>query len=190
MQNANDNNMINNFNNFNINNDINNNDNNDDNNNDNRLYSEIRSDIVKKFKMYKRRIINEIPELLLHKKNVNINFSDNQIELSNLYKTINIQVIINDTYPWKPPPIQLNSILYSEYIKSNLISDTHICLHCESITNKQKWSPSIKVIALFNEIEKFIDYKQYMINMILVKKIKNNFLVDDIPLETYFHYEK
>ena len=170
MQNANDNIMMNNLN---INNDNSNNDNNDNNNdnnnNNNKRYSETRSDILKKFKSYKRRIINEIPELLLYKKNVNIKFSDNQIVVSNLYKTINIQVIINDNYPWKPPHIQLNSILYSDYIKSNLISNTHICLHCESITNKYKWSPSIKLITLFNEIEKFIDYKQYMVNLIFVK---------------------
>ena len=96
MQNANDNIMMNNLN---INNDNSNNDNNDNNNdNNNKRYSETRSDILKKFKSYKRRIINEIPELLLYKKNVNIKFSDNQIVVSNLYKTINIQVIINDNY--------------------------------------------------------------------------------------------
>ena len=114
--------------------------------------------------------------------NINNNTNNNN---TNNNTNININISLTSTYPWKPPTVRLNNILYSEYIKSRLSIASPICLHCKSLTNKLIWSPSIKLSRFIGEIEKMIDYKQACIIMIMVKKIKEKYLVGDIPIEKY-----
>jgi hypothetical protein len=148
---------------------------------------------ISKQSIFKRRFINELPLLINCYNTLSIDFSEDEIVLKKQYNNnntnnntnININISLTSTYPWKPPTVRLNNILYSEYIKSRLSIASPICLHCKSLTNKLIWSPSIKLSRFIGEIEKMIDYKQACIIMIMVKKIKEKYLVGDIPIEKY-----
>ena len=141
-------------------------------------------DNIKNLPIYKRRFIHELTEILNNNINNSIEFFDDKIEFKTYYKKIYILIILTKDYPWKPPEIKLNNILYIDYIKSSLLfNKLGVCYHCTGITNKKNWSPAIRLYELIIEIKKLIDYKQELISLLLIKKIKKKYLVDDIPLE-------
>lgn len=146
-------------------------------------------EVIKNLPTYKRRFINEIPEILDNNiEDINISFNTDNIILCLLYQNINIKININNNYPWKPPTIILNNTRYAKYICSNIKSHggDFKCLCCLSVTCFNNWSPAIHLIRVLDEIKENIILKQNIIYLIYIKKIKKQYLVDDIPLEIYF----
>lgn len=162
--------------------------------------------------IYKRRFVNELPDLMNYP--ITIELSDNIIYIKFVHKNINVVIYITNNYPWKVPKIKLNNISYSNYIKSNILinkfmcldcnllysdyiklnlSNIHYlsgqnnkCLHCKSVTNIFNWYTTRKLYEVIDEIYKYIDYKQQSTIMIMIRVIKRKYLNYDIPIENFF----
>lgn len=81
---------------------------------------------TEKLPIFKKRFINEMPQLI--KYSISIDVSEDIISIMYYYKKINITIQITTDYPWKPPLILLNNIVYSDYIKSNLLIKNLECM--------------------------------------------------------------
>jgi ubiquitin-protein ligase len=109
------------------------------------------------------------------------------------YKYNNYCFILNDNYPFKPPNLLINGISYKEFLINNSSKYRNIikkvsglqCLCCDNILCSDRWSPSITLIKIINEVNLFRTYKKCIINKIMADKIKNKYLIEDIDLDSW-----
>jgi hypothetical protein len=98
--------------------------------------------------------------------------------------------LITDTYPFYPPAVYINYLPYDKYkntdspyfINSLLKYKNFHCFCCESILNKNKWSPHYQLKSI---IEEFIEYKNICIEIshrTIVDVIKRKYLNKDINI--------
>lgn len=81
---------------------------------------------TEKLPIFKKRFINEMPQLI--KYSISVNITEDIISIMYYYKKINITIQITTNYPWKAPLILLNNVVYSDYIKSSLLIKNLECM--------------------------------------------------------------
>ena len=59
------------------------------------------------------------------------------------------------------------------------------CLCCNNILCKDRWSPSITLIKIINEVNLFRIYKKNIIYKIMADKVKEKYLIQDIDLDSW-----
>ena len=102
---------------------------------------------------------------------------------------INIVLNFSDMYPWKPPQININGHNYikllqiTEHWKLKYINSR--CLCCSSLMCISNWTPFKTISDILTEVCGNLDLKLKFNEIIHVKKIKNKYLIDDIPIEDY-----
>jgi len=109
------------------------------------------------------------------------------------YKYNNIYTIIySKNYPFSAPTVKINSKSYYSFLKLNNKS-LHIlksiyyinCLCCSSIICSNKWVPSYTINNIIQEIRKNKSFKRDIIYKIMINKIKNKYLIEDINLDAW-----
>tara|TARA_B100000927_G_scaffold37878_1_gene27115 strand:- start:275 stop:733 length:459 start_codon:yes stop_codon:yes gene_type:complete len=102
---------------------------------------------------------------------------------------INIVLKYPSDYPWKPPQIKVNGHNYIRLLqitqpwKHKYINTR--CLCCSSIMCISNWSPFKTVSDILTEVCNNLDLKLKFNEIRHVKKIKNKYLNNDIPIEDY-----
>jgi hypothetical protein len=133
---------------------------------------------------FKKRLTNEAPLLM---KKYPLAVLDFETRLAKLYidiSGINVCISFDFNYPFRPPKsITLNGVSYNRYLR--FPSRGHECTCCDSITCSGKWTPGFKSFHLLDEISENIYLKQKRTYLILIKIIKNKYLVSDIPIEDW-----
>jgi ubiquitin-protein ligase len=102
-------------------------------------------------------------------------------------------IILNNSYPFKQPSIQINFRPYSEFLKIRLPSFSEQlkkihkinCLCCSTITCGDNWSPAFTINHLIDEIRLLKSYKRDLINKLFADKIKLRHLIADINLDCW-----
>jgi ubiquitin-protein ligase len=111
----------------------------------------------------------------------------------NNYKYNEYCFILDNNYPFKPPKLLINNINYKKFCmrSSNLYYDLFYkisgirCMCCYNLLAYDKWSPGNKLVDVIKEINTFRQYKKNLIYKIMVDKIKNKYLINDIDLESW-----
>jgi len=158
----------------------------------------------------RKRIKKELQDFKQNCSSISVNYSDykynnhykvyekpllNITVMDKFYKNKNVySFMIDEYYPFKPPKIEINFINYSEFLRtsplfSKILHKIHNinCFCCSSITCLDNWSPSHTINHIILEIRKYKKYKKHLIYKILVDKIKNKYLIDDIDLDSWLY---
>jgi hypothetical protein len=109
------------------------------------------------------------------------------------YKYNNYCFIIDNNYPFRPPKLLINNIEYKKFLMNSTIKYRDIftkmsgrkCLCCDNILSNERWSPAITLIKIIDEINIFREYKKNIIYKIMIDKIKNKYLINDIDIESW-----
>ena len=91
-------------------------------------------------------------------------------------------IILNNSYPFKTPGVQINFRPYQEFLKVSspeYLKKIHKinCLCCSTITCGNNWSPAFTMNHLIEEIRRLKGYKRDIINKLLADKIKLRYLI-------------
>tara|TARA_B100000513_G_scaffold183486_1_gene103573 strand:+ start:633 stop:1166 length:534 start_codon:yes stop_codon:yes gene_type:complete len=131
-------------------------------------------------------IDNTIYFMLIKEKSNIINQTDN----GNIIVTVEMQ---NSNYPFSPPQkVLINGKNYLEYLRPNgptyHILEYFIgqkCLCCSTLMCKHNWGPQKNLKDILEEILKTFNLKQRIVEYLHAKKIKDKYLIDDIPIFEY-----
>jgi hypothetical protein len=101
--------------------------------------------------------------------------------------------IINEMYPFYSPLFYFNNEPYSHYLRvpSQRFSEHikkytgKVCFCCSSLSCKYNWSPAVKLRMFIDELNKIRQHKRNAAYKILADKIKDNYLIDDIDLDSF-----
>jgi hypothetical protein len=146
--------------------------------------------------IYEKRILNEVSDIFLNYNNVKLEYSDNRkIIITSKIKNYCIEIELEYSYPFIPPTVKIDNISSFEFYKLptmrmyNIMSDEKIsniiCFCCSSFLNKRNWSPCRKMTKIIDEIIYIINLKKKIYFSILIDKIKNKYLINDINLFQY-----
>jgi len=131
------------------------------------------------------------------------------ISQNNLYivngdkETINVTILdtnnfytfnITNNYPFHIPKIKINNSDYINFLRipslrfqQLLIKITGLnCLCCNSYICNGRWTPSMTLQHIIDEIKYFNKYKKNIINKFYADKIINKYLISDINLDIWF----
>ena len=101
---------------------------------------------------------------------------------------------ICEDYPFKPPSIFFQNRPYKEFLQiSHSPQELKLfkkisgldCLCCSSITCVGNWSPGYMMTNIIDEIRKIREYKRNVIIKIIADKIKKQYLIEDIELDSW-----
>jgi hypothetical protein len=143
---------------------------------------------------YIKRVKNECETLFPLVTDFKVSQNNHGIVLSfkktNNEKNIHYSFIIGNDYPFKCPDIIINGTNNQTFMK--LYVDRHIpflkqwkgieCFCCQSLFCSENWGPIISFKQIINEIEKVIQIKGGLVILILIEKIKKQYLINDIDL--------
>lgn len=112
------------------------------------------------------------------------------------YKNNNIYYIIfHKNYPFCAPTVKINFEYYFHFLNLNKLSlqilkkihyiNCLCCLCCSSILCSNNWVPSYTINNIIQEIRKNKLYKRDIIYKIMINKIKEKYLIDDINLDDW-----
>jgi hypothetical protein len=141
--------------------------------------------------IFQTRINNELKLLYKIYTKIDINLSENVITIYELpYK---YAFVVSELYPFVPPKIYYNDILYVDFLKTDfshfneILYDIHklSCLCCNSLICKGIWNVSFTLHDVIVEINKYTKYKRDVIYKIYADKIKSKYLINDINLDQY-----
>ena len=129
-------------------------------------------------------IIDHVVYFMIIKERNNI---INQIDDGNIVIAFEMQ---NSNYPFGPPKkVLINGKNYFEYLRPNGstydILEYFIgqkCLCCSTLMCRNNWGPQKNLKNILQEILKTFNTKQRVIEYLHVKKIKDKYLIDDIPI--------
>ena len=101
--------------------------------------------------------------------------------------------IFKNTYPFQPPKIYYNGNSYLDLLRITDNDERKIvrkykkkdCLCCESYNCGANWCPSIKLTNIIDEIRSVVQLKKAVVHILLADKIKENYLIDDIDINSY-----
>jgi len=101
--------------------------------------------------------------------------------------------ILNNHYPFRPPEIYLNNIMYSTILQMKSDYEKEMvkkikgqdCLCCYSVNCSANWSPAIKLYQIINEIKSTLKFKKDIINLMLAEKIKKQYNIPYAYIESY-----
>ena len=145
----------------------------------------------------RRRILKEFELLFNHENDFFLNTrfgkKHNTIIITiSLKKLYNVSFTMPPEFPFHKPIIKINEKPYHIYLlqdskKLNIyreyIIEKNKCLCCQTILCN--WTPILKLKDLLKEIQQNIEYFERYEEIIIAKKLKKIFLIDDIPLEKY-----
>jgi ubiquitin-protein ligase len=146
----------------------------------------------------KKRISREI--IILEEKHLSLFFyidDKNSLPvimiIDEKFKNDNIySIIFNNNYPFVAPIVKINFKSYYHFLKLNKLSlqilkKIHYkdCLCCDSILCSNNWGPTYTINNVIKEIRKNKSYKRDIIYKILINKVKNKYLIEDINLESW-----
>lgn len=150
-----------------------------------------------KFGGLRRRISREFEML---KKNgymsethdVNIEESDNIYKIT-ICKNFDFKLYefsIPKDYPFRPPKLNINHRLYSEYQKLGSVHFADAlykykgitCFCCESILCADNWGPQLTFMSIFDEVTKFRGYCEEISRRAIINVIKRKYLNNDINI--------
>ena len=125
------------------------------------------------------KYINDNKEILFELKTKNKN---------KIYK-----LILPITYPFSPPKILINGRPYIYTIQMPSTRFTEVlkklegkdCLCCDSKVCYSNWGPAITIQRLITEIEYNKNIMKRIVKYILLRTIKQKYLILDIPIEKY-----
>ena len=108
-------------------------------------------------------------------------------------KMQNYVFIIDRQYPFHPPRLVYNERPYSQFLRlpsqrfGNYLQKLFDknCLCCASLDCKYNWSPGVNLSIMINDVNKMRRYKRCVVHAILIDKIKDKYLIDDIDILTY-----
>lgn len=109
------------------------------------------------------------------------------------YKYNNYCFILDNNYPFREPKLLINNIEYKKFLMNGTIKYRDIftkmsgrkCLCCDNILSNERWSPAITLVKIVDEINIFRGYKKNILYKIMIDKIKNKYLLDDIDVESW-----
>lgn len=145
----------------------------------------------------RRRIKHEIQKLI--KQNICIeddikidkyNNIEYNIEFTNLHDNKNYKFIISNYYPFNAPKIYINDkyIIFNHQIKNLTFNKllkkyTGIeCFCCETIICGNNWTPSFTFTDILNDINKYRNTREQILNHIIVDVIKRKYLIGEINI--------
>ena len=146
----------------------------------------------------KKRISREI--IMLDEKYLSIFFYiDENMKLPVLmivdekFKNNNIySIIFNNNYPFVSPIVKINFACYYHFLKLNnlslqILKKIHYkdCLCCSSILCSNNWSPTCTINNIIKEIRKNKSYKRDIMYKIMMNRIKDKYLIEDINLDSW-----
>jgi len=157
----------------------------------------INSDNIKHAFILKR-LLRESRDYINKFISLSINTDNNENYLVYLkdntnYKYNNYCFILNCNYPFHPPKLLINNIPYKEFLINGSIKYRElftkmsglICLCCNNIMSREKWSPANTLLNIIDEVNLFRTYKRNIVNKIMADKIKNKYLIADIDIESW-----
>jgi len=120
-----------------------------------------------------RRVNNEIADLKLKNPNIEFNLikiSDLEYNLKFNFQGKELKIILDPSYPFKPPGLLVNGNDFFEIIRK---SDTTMikkiygfdCFCCESYLCSKNWSPSIRLDDIINQSLDLINKKMIVDNI-------------------------
>ena len=134
-----------------------------------------------KIPMFHRRLLKEKELLLLQYPTSNLTLYDDSAIIEIIINRITVRLKFPREYPFKLPICNLNNTSYLHYLKNK----SNICLCCSSLLCNYNWKVSMTSCDILNEISKNIRDKQNSSYLKLIKKIKEKYLISDIPIEEY-----
>jgi ubiquitin-protein ligase len=112
---------------------------------------------------------------------------DEKFKYNNIYT-----IIINNNYPFTAPIVKINFKSYYSFLKLNnkslhILKNIHYkdCLCCSSILCTNNWVPSYTINNIIQEIRKNKSYKRDIVYKIILNKIKEKYLIEDINLDNW-----
>jgi ubiquitin-protein ligase len=112
---------------------------------------------------------------------------DEKFKSNNIYS-----IIFNNNYPFAAPTVKINLKPYYDCLQLNnlslqILKKIHYkdCLCCNSILCSNNWSPTYTINNIIHEIRKNKSYKRDIIYKIIIDKVKNKYLIEDINLDSW-----
>jgi ubiquitin-protein ligase len=149
-------------------------------------------------KRIKNRIIKDLSALSNVSSSIMIHIDDNKnlpvitVE-DNQYNSYVYSFIIDNSYPFRPPVVMINSIPYINFCRINTVGFCNnlkkvggiYCFCCNSIIHSVKWSPTVKLSDIIMEIRNFKKMRRDVINKICADVIIRKYLNNDIYLYSW-----
>ena len=134
-----------------------------------------------------RRLLNEEKNLLINYPDSQLNLYEDYGTIDIIIKEIKIHLRFSEDYPFKPPTIWLNNIPYLTYLRSMFYKKGvfNNCPCCSSVLCGANWVPFHQSFRILDEIKENITNKQRKIYLLLIKKLKDKYLISDIPIEEF-----
>jgi len=150
-----------------------------------------------------KRIANEIQEMLPIYKSISVEYEENRATITIMKQqtvptpTPTIEFCIKEGYPFTPPTITItttmtNRIPYMTWLKTNSprihqtlkkITNTD-CLCCSTILCPNRWSPTMTLRNILQEIERTHQLKRKIKYILATKDIGKKFNLPEV-IETY-----
>ena len=153
--------------------------------------NEVTDNKWKKIGYCGNRISIEIGQLIYEFNNVKITKDEKNLnlEINVMNHIINIQ--LDKSYPFSYPDVLIDYknickfyILPSKRMNT-ILEFNKLCFCCETILNKNRWSPCMPLLRFINQIYKIIYIKKRIYFYIMIEKIKRKYLNPNIDLFTY-----
>jgi len=103
---------------------------------------------------------------------------------------------MTSTYPFSAPKIWYQSQPYLDYVRPNMARlaverewikrfTGNECFCCHTYNCSDNWAPSVTLQKIIDEIHQIKEYKRILIYKLLADKIKDKYLIQDIPLDCW-----
>ena len=142
--------------------------------------------------MTRKRMRIDIEKLLAFKNaHVETHVFDNHDCILFDNQKIHVQFVLDKMHPFRPPiNIMLNNFEYLALLRCNniylkMLNINKECLCCESLTCKNNWTVQTNIHNLMDEIFTNMNIKSRIVELIHALKIKEKYLIDDIPIHQY-----
>jgi len=108
-------------------------------------------------------------------------------------KKCTYKFILSNKYPFEQPKIYYNNHKYSDMLKITGDFEKTLlktatgkeCLCCYSLNCPDNWSPHFMLSNIIDEIKNTAKFRRYIINMLFVKKIKEQYNIPYANIECY-----
>lgn len=145
-----------------------------------------------------KRLKRELDSIIFNYEIIQLDFNNKgEIQLymqkiNDNYETI-YSFVFPDSYPFKPPKVFVNNKPYFDYLRLNSSKFSNIlkyitnfnCLCCSSFLCNNLWSPAYTMSKILLEIDNFKKIKKNIIIKLLLDKVKEKYLINDIELDSW-----
>ena len=112
----------------------------------------------------------------------------NDYSIYRMRYTLYVQITYSKSYPFKAPKVIVNKYDYKRLLRTNpndlrkYFQLDISCLCCSTILCNGNWAPVYNTQKILKEIENNIILKIRLIEKLHCKKIKDKYLIDDVPI--------